>query len=544
MEKPGGKGFLTSALSGLDKNMLAALITAAESAKGDPLAKAGLLDLLRSASQNSDHPSDSTRLMVGNPNSVGPQNLDGFWPAEAGVGAAPWFGRILEKSDAKDFLSLGNRNAIDANQNRYLVDVGGRTLEIFSEQNRAAGELVDFTVDAHGGHDGKLLAHFFDPSSALPSSLKNIFANADPGLKQGMQLASHYLQDFHEEPYFGKLVKDFSEVLSQSGLLQGKDGAGEAEKDASKNAAMAGMAGAGGKSGAGVMPGLPPQKDLDGLLKLFLAFPRDKQFPAQQAKVWGEALRNPQAMLDLLKTLRPVSDQALLRSSTELQLSELASRVVGNGEEHSPEALALWLKKNLPPGFKSADILALLDDTAIKLNGGHAKESEASKFLLQALGHGLPKDEDVAAGKPSPFYFYQGQEWRGLQVTWEKGAREKQRGKGGNKEPLKVHVETHAKFMGKVNVAVTLESKGAKIDFKNQFHNMRDEFFKAIPDLEKSLDYLDFKVIGWSYDLLPEEVKASDGNGVGTNANAGLPGTGGAFRMLSGVDGLRLNLLG
>ena len=496
MEKSGGKEFLNQSLGGLDRYLLGSLSDAVDASEGDASSKSALLDILKSPGRVSEMSTDVLK------SSSGPKTLDGFWSAEAGTGASPWFGRIMEKGDAESFMSPLNRLQNGGRGGppkgdpmyRYLLDVGGTSMEVFSSQNLEKGELADFNIEAHGG---RMQAKFMDPGSMLPNGLRTDFNGAAASLKQAMQLSSHYLQDFKSEPYYSKLVKDFSQVLSQSGRLD----------------AMA-------------QAGLPNQKELDGLLKLFVAFPRDGQQPEKQARAWGDAVRNPQAMIDLLKNMRPDQEGALLRSGTDLHL---AANAMVDGDKTSPEALAGWLKKMLPQGFKTDDLLQLASENFNSIASAHSKDQDPAKFLLQSVINSFPKDQDMRQGQPSQFYFYQGQEWRGLQITWEKGSKESKSGRSGPKEPLKVSVETHAKHMGKVSVRVTLEAMGAKIDFKNQFHNVRELFFQSLPELEKSLDYIDFKVAAWTYDMLPEDTSAS---AVGWTRPASLS------------DGLNLDLFG
>ena len=521
MEKSGGKEFLGQALGGLNSNMLGALAEALDQMKGDPGLKSALLDMIRTQGRGPENAGAEAARLQGVAGA--PKNLDGYWSAEAGAGASPWFGKILEKDDAEPFMSPRNRLQFGGGgpppkndpMYRYLLDVGGRTLEVYSSQSKDKGDLADFSLDAHVG---RLQAKFMDPAQSLPANLRADFAQAAPVMRQAMQLSSHYLQEFKDEPYFGKLVKDFSEVLAQSGRLD----------PAAPNALQAPAQPA----------GLPDQKELDGMLRLFLAFPRDGQQPEKQARIWGDAVRNPQAMMDLLKTLQPEQETSLLRQDSGLRLAKslpgaLAISLPGEaGAETSPEAMAGWLKKLLPESFKSSDLLKLADDSSA-LATAAGKDHDPSKFLLQAVMNSFPKEEDMRQGKPTQFYFYQGQDWRGLQVTWQKGGKEGSQSRSGPKEPLKVSVETSARNMGKVSVGVTWEPKGAKLDFKNQFHDVRTLFTQSLPELEKSLDYLDFKVTAWTYDLLP--VLPEDH----------APGSQGGWMRPAGLsDGANLDLFG
>ncbi len=514
--KNGGKEFLGQSLTGMDRNLIAILIDALEASKGDPGAKSAVLDMLKSQNRGNESVAPAGAAK-------GLKNLDGFWSAEAGTGASPWFGRVIEKGEGESFLSplnrlqYGGRGAPTQGDSlfRYVLDVGGRSMEVFSSQSLEPGDLADFTVEAHGG---RMQAKFLDPAASLPASLRTDFATASPTMRQAVQLASHYLKEFKDEPYSGQLVKDFADLLAQSGRM---------EKAASP-------------LNTGRSPGLPDQKELDGLLRLFLTFPRDGLASGKQAKAWSEAARDPQAMTDMLKNLRPNQDSALLRPGTNLQFPKTsadASLALGmplpgaTGETNPSNAdlMAAWLKKVLPERFHSLDIHRLAEENPA-LSSAVSKDPDSAKFLLQAVVNGLPRDNDIQQGKPSQFYFYQGQDWHGLQVTWEKGSSQGSDRKSGPKEPLKVRVETHAKHMGKVNVAVTLDDKGAKIDFKNQFYDVRELLTKALPELEKSLDYLDFKIMAWTYAILPEEH---------------LPTTSeGAARPANFSDGINLDLFG
>ena len=135
------------------------------------------------------------------------------------------------------------------------------------------------------------------------------------------------------------------------------------------------------------------------------------------------------------------------------------------------------------------------------------KEHEAAKFLLQAVANSLPQNAPIPEGTPTQFYYYQGQEWRNLQVTWRReGGGKDARNRKGPEGPLQVKVETQSKHMGRVNVGVSWEPKGARLDFKNQHQDVRELLSQSLPELEKSLALLDFKVTAWTYELLPNEM--------------------------------------
>jgi hypothetical protein len=503
MGKQGGRDILAEYLPSLHRGVVSALTDALQETEGDPGSKAGLLDLLKALGNARN--GAGAELAAGTAKAAAANtaaNTGPFMTGEVGAGHAPWFGRIVEKSQAEGFptplqrLRFGGAGTpaeapppMSAKHDplfRYQMDMGGRTLEVFSAQDMEAGEFADFDLERQGG---RVQARFSDPAASLPGDVRTAMADASPELRRGMLLASHYLQDFKGEPYYGRLARDFGEVLAQSGAMDAKTADGRS--------------------------GIPDRKDLDGLLKLFVAYPRDTEHPERQAKVWGEALKDPQAMMRLLKTLRPEQDASLLREGTGLHMAparEDAERLAAEfpmgaeaapGGGDGPEAAAAWIRKMLPEAFSSGDLLKLAADGSPLTAAG--KEHDAAKFLLQAVAQGFPREDQIPEGKPTQFYFYQGQEWRNLQVTWKRDGGSQGKRKAGSKAPLQVRVETKAKHMGRVNVAVSWEPKGAKLDFRNQFHDARELLRKFLPELEKSLALLDFKVTSWNYEMLPPD---------------------------------------
>jgi hypothetical protein len=482
MERKGGKDFLAQSLANLDPSVVSALLDSLDEAEGDPSIKAALSDLLRSLGRGADAaPQASAR----------PAPASGaFLTAEAGAGHAPWFGRIAARSEADGILFASNRMGYAGAGSgkgepvyRYMLDMGGSSLEVYSSQAKEPGEFADFALERHGG---RLEARFSDPAASLPAGLRTAIAGAPSEARQGMVLASHYLQEFQSEPYFGKLVEDFGTVLSQSGLLA--------------------------PPGPGQPAAIPKQEQVDELLKLFVSFPRDADAPAAQAKAWGDAVRDPKAMEKLLQALRPQDEAALLRTGTSLRAvpgadarpaaaEALLAAMKAGGE--GPEAAAALLRKLLPESFKPEDLLRLAKDAALPAG----KEHEAAKFLLQAVANSLPQNAPIPEGTPTQFYYYQGQEWRNLQVTWRReGGGKDARNRKGPEGPLQVKVETQSKHMGRVNVGVSWEPKGARLDFKNQHQDVRELLSQSLPELEKSLALLDFKVTAWTYELLPNEM--------------------------------------
>lgn len=516
LERKGGKDFLAQSLSQLDPNVIAALLDSLEEAEGDPAAKAALTELLRGAgrSGNGTAPAGGRQ----------PAAATGFLAAEAGSGHAPWFGRISERRDADGILfaaaRMGHTGAGSSgagssaagaspsgspHQNgpiyRYTLDVGGNALEAFSSEARDPGEFADFELERSGG---RLQVRFLDPAQSLPSPARAALASAPAEYRPALLLASHYLQEFGKEPYFGKLTEEFGAALAQSGLLE--------------------------NPGPGQTAVIPKQERLDSLLKLFVSFPRDAKDPAGQAKAWGQAVRDPEAFLKLLQDVKPAQNGSLLRPDTVLRLAAgkadpaalagggLASLLPGLAKDGggSPEALAAVLRKLLPDSFDPADLLKLAKDAA----PAAGKEHEALKFLLQSVAASLPRDVPLPEGTPNQFFYYHGQEWSNLQVTWKReGGGKEGRGRNRKQAPLQVNVATQSKHMGQVSVDVSWEPKGAHLRFRNQRQDVRDLLSRSLPELEKALTLLDFKVSAWSYELLPDATTPAS---PGSVRNAGL----------------------
>jgi hypothetical protein len=377
-------------------------------------------------------------------------------------------------------------------------------LEAFSSEAREPGEFADFELERHGG---RLQVRFLDPAQSLPAGGRAALAAAPAEIRPGMLLASHYLQEFGEEPYYGKLTREFGTVLAQSGLLE--------------------------SPGPGQPAAIPKQEQMENLLKLFVSFPPDAKDPAGQAKAWGQAVRDPEAFLKLLQDLRPdlkpAQEGTLLRPDTVLRLargqadrttapaeSALAARLPGLAKEGTnPEAVAAVLRKLLPDGFDPAELLKLAKEAAPA--GG--KEHEALKFLLQAVASSLPRDAPVPEGAPTQFFYYQGQEWRNLQVTWRReGGGKDGRGRPRKQAPLQVNVATQSKHMGQVSVDVSWEPKGAQLRFRNQRQDVRELLSRSLPELEKALSLLDFKVSAWTYELLPDALAPASPGGFSRSA--------------------------
>lgn len=508
LDQEGGQEFLTQALAGMDPGVTSALLDALEQTPGDPAPKAALGEILRSLIR----PSGEEAVVA----QTRPRAPEAFLPAEAGEGHAPWFGRIAERRPADGVLLAADRRNYGGPgapvgprepMFRYALDVGGSTLEAVSPQERQPGEFSDFTLERQGG---RLQVRFSDPAQTLPANLRTALNAAEPPIRQGMLLASRYLQDFRPEPYYGKLVEDFGTVLAQSGALT--------------------------SPAPGQPAPIPKQEQMDNLLKLFVSFPRDQKDPAGQAQAWGNAVRDPLAFLKLMKSVKPDEASALLRPETLLRLAVRedadpkpaapASDLPGgallaaskeNGD--APETAAAWLRKLLPAAFRSGDLLSLAKDAA----PAAGKEHDTAKFLLQAVASSLPQEAPIPEGQPTSFFYYQGQEWRNLQVTWRRESGEKDgRGRKNRQGPLHVDVSTQAKHMGRVNVSVSWEPKGARLDFKNQYQDVRELLSRSLPELEKSLALLDFKVSSWTYEVLPDDTPSLPAPATGGARPAGL----------------------
>lgn len=516
---------LPEALNSLDRNLLMQLTEALDQSPDNLGLKTQLQDLLHAqTSNNSSGSSVNAQSQLNNNSQSIKPNIDSFWSAEAGEGAAPWFGMIVDKNKVNSTINSGvENNSVKDSLFKYLVDTGASQIEVFSPQEKKPGDLAEFTATARPGKMGGMQAQFMSPMDSLTPELAATFEKAEPVMQKSLQLSARYLQDFKSESYFGKLVKDFSEVLAQSGRVPMEkesttiNGVGENLSNLNQSKPLS----------------LPSQKELDGMLKLFLTFPRDSVQPEKQAKIWGDAVQNPKAMMDFLKSVKLSQDGSLLREQSAIQSAIQSPKnlppsgvfttlahvvenrtaeglansismpaIIENGEEASPEAIAKWLKKLLPDSFKAADLLKLAQDPNSAASAIQ-KDHDPAKFLLQAVANAFPKEDQMQQGSPSQFYFYQNQDWRGLQVSWKREKAESGNGRKKPTEPLKISVNTQAKLMGKVNVDVTLDPKGATINFKNQFHNVRDLLSQYLPELEKGLEYIDFKVKAWTYDMLP-----------------------------------------
>lgn len=514
LSREGGRDMLMQALAGLGKESFAALMAGMEEGKGGGGAaesgKGALMALLRGMRRDIEAPPGSVAGQAGaaRGGSQGAE-LGAFWPSTGGASGGakpgeasvqPWMGRVLERNDLGANLSLvggkpmvlQGRGAIGGDPlYKYMLDLGGRTLEVQSAQSRAVGEFVDFDLENPGS--ARLGARLLDPAQAMPAGLRTAFAEASQEGKAALQVAARHLADFRGEPYFDKLVKDFGEVLSQSGRLAMPEG---------------------GSLRAGQVPG---PKELDGLLRLFVAFPRDAEQPEKQAKTWSEAARDPKAMMDFLKALQPDKDTSLLRAGTPLHLARGAGLPsdwvqaglpgaglpgTGAGKE---DVLANLLRNLLPDGIKGGEV----GDLARQLAGAEARpgqaEAKAAQFMMQAFAGLVPREDEMREGKPNPFYFYHNQEWKGLNVTWERNRDTDGREKGKGEVPIKVRVETDAKHMGKVDVGLVLHKDKASLDFKNQFHDVRELLAKEMPELQRSAGLLGVQIEGWTYAQLEDQ---------------------------------------
>lgn len=517
LAREGGRDMLMQALAALSKEGYASLMAGLDKGRSDG-SKASLLAMLRGMRRDSEA---GTAADAGTPGPAsggkGPEAAPGngsrgeaarsmgaFWPGKEG--SVPWMGRVLERQESGGAMAFAGGKPIspapqaagagaDRPLIRYLLDLGGRTLEVQSAQSRQVGDLVDFEMEK----GARMQARFLEPALALPAGLRAEYAGAPAEARAGLQLSARYLAEFKDEPYFEKLVRDFGGVLAQGGRLAVPEGA------------------------PSLKPGnLPDPKELDAVLRLFLAFPRDREQPEGQARTWSEALRDPKAMADLLRTLKPEAEASLLRSGTSLRL---ASALPGKdmptagpsmeGADRPEDVLAALLRKALPAGFKSSELVELAARLAGSPSASPAPEPGAESraasdakpahFLLQAFAGLVPREDEMREGRPNPFYFYHNQEWKGLQITWERDREKGSRGKRDASAPVKVRVETQAQHMGKVDVGVVLQGGKATLDFRNQFHDVRGLLAEDMPELEKSLAILDVHIEAWTYGRMADQ---------------------------------------
>lgn len=564
LAREGGRDFLGQALSGLGRDAFASLLGALEEGPGGAggpadSGKASLMALLRTlgreieaARTGAEKPAPGMAGPGGAANAwrgtaQGPGlDLGAFWPggsaragAAGGAGSAammdpslaqgqgqdqgtgpasgrgpgmgagpagstlPWMGRVLERSDLGGNLAFAGGKPIPAQAMprgaavdpmfRYLLDLGGRTLEVRSGQVREAGEFVEFELENPGG--ARLQARMLDPLQSQPAGLRAAHGEAAPEGKAALQVAARFLEGFRGEPYHERLVKDFSELLAQSGRLAALPAMGR-ESPADGQALRAGR--------------MPGPKELENLLRLFIAFPRDAEQPERQARAWSEAARDPKAMLELLRALKPEGDTSLLRAGTALRLAAGGEPPTEAGFPGLPggkdgEALASVLRKILPEGFKPSELADLArQPAAADAHKAAGPEAKAAQFLLQAFTGLVPREDELREGRPNPFYFYHGQEWKGLQVTWERERNADGRPRRQADGPVKVRVETQARHMGMVDVGVVLQGDKATLDFRNQFHDVGELLAADMPELQKSLALLGVHIEGWSYSRLPD----------------------------------------
>jgi hypothetical protein len=526
LAREGGRDMLAQNLLGLGHQAFAALMDGLEESAGKAggpgdSGKASLLQMLRVMRREGEAGAGTARPdvhgMAGRvasggtdarvTTSMGPRDMGAFWPAgpESAGGTAnrsasgingqamPWMGRVIERQEVGGSMAFAggrmlpapSKDGADSTMFRYLLDLGGRTLEVRGAQARQPGEFVHFEIERQGA---RLQARFLDPAQAMPATLRAAFAAAPPDGKAALQVSARFLSEFKSEPFFDRLVKDFGEVLFQSGRLSLPEG---------QHAWKAGS--------------LPNPRELDTLLRLFVAFPRDTDQPERQAKTWSDAARDPRALMDLLRDLKPGGDTALLRTGTPLRLAgPLSPQEAGlppppgsAGTEKGAEALATLLRGALPEVFKSPELLDLARQPALSGNPD-AKDQQAAKFLLQAFSGLMPREDDMREGRPAPFYFYQGQDWRGLQVTWQRDGERAAHERRDPTAPVKVRVETEARHMGKVDVGAVLTEGRLMLDFRNQFHDVRELLEENIPELEKSLALLDVRIEAWTYARMPD----------------------------------------
>lgn len=533
LAREGGREMLMQALAGLGKDGFQSLMAGLEEGGGTEGGKASILAMLRSMRRQIDSDSDtaSASTRAGSPTPAGPggtapgrasaaPDLGAFWPgrpASPGEPAQPWMGRVLDRQEMGGAMAFAGGKPLPAMPRpsgpldpmyRYTLDLGGRTLELMSAQPRDKGEFVAFEIEKEGA---RMQARFLDPVQSLPAGLRSAYGEAPAELKGALPLAGRLLAEFRNEPFFEKLVKDFGEVLAQGGRLALPPG---------------------GRLEAGNMP---TPKELDSLLRLFVAFPRDPVEPARQARVWTEAARDPKAMTELLRTLKPDQETSLLRLGTPLRLTGLppglASLVLSGGADGASEAgdaLVGLLRKVLPEGFKAPELLDLARQ-GLSPADSKSLEAKAAQFMLQAFAGLVPREDEMREGRPNQFYFYQGQEWKGLQVTWERDRGSDRRAMREPGAPVKVRVETEARHMGKVEVGVVLQGDKATLDFRNQFHDVGELLAEHMPELKKAAAYLGVHIDVWTYSRMPDVPN--------------VPPTAGWVRPAS-LDGGNLDLVG
>ncbi len=410
-----------------------------------------------------------------------------------------WFGKIIERESLasqilpeplKQAAWRGNNVPADPLlQNllyRYKIDLGGAQIATVTSQVKASGEFAYFHLMQS---ENQWVANFEPLESAIPVALKAMMHEEHITYTPALQVAYDHLQDYKAEPYFNKLLIDFSKLLQQSTILENPN----------------------------KIP-LPSPKELDGLLKILVAFPREEIESKQQALQWGKMNQQPEEAINLVKPFLPETEQVVVHKGLPLHKHEAPSVLLSTVVKALAIPQAVWEK--IPSQLALADLPQILRESLNKVDGPINPEQ---KFLLQAAITLFPKEENQTGTQT--LYFWQNPMLHPFQIEREKN-KEKSEAESSKKnqrqkKPEQFQVETETPNMGLVSVHLQEHEKGYTLSFKNQFHDVRDLLQVFLPELEKALAPLDFRIQSWQYGKI-ENTKALP-NIIGNSSNASAP---------------------
>ncbi len=413
---------------------------------------------------------------------------------------------------------------------RYTLDAGAWTAVAHSTEMRSPGEFTPIRLE---GRDGNLRVHFPTLSSVLTPEVTGMLPQKADASHPAFLAAQEFLGEFRSEKFFPELVRDFGQVLKNSGRFE--------------------------LPAAGAAPqGLPAPRELEGLLRMFLSFPVEAATAtaSQQGRIWS-GMQSPmesqlsqwlghfqptlataqpgtggisagQSLPNLASNVAPIISQNALPTDAqavaptsapsvsalltpEMSLSPVLRELpqtVGSpvpSAAPSPEAaLEAALQKppvweRLPEGV-TADKLRqwLMEEAAMQ-----PREASARKFLMQALAVQLGKAGDFSEGENHQAQVWHQGQWQGIRVLWRR--RETGAGEIDPHKAFVFAVEASMPHLGQVEVKVRVMGEGAHLDFRSENSEARPLLDRAVRDLEARLVHLNFKVLSFSFVDWPTE---------------------------------------
>ncbi len=348
---------------------------------------------------------------------------------------------------------------------RYRLDLGGASLEAVSTETRAPGDFVRFSLQRESGN---LVMRFQSPERSWPPALQTALTAADPPRQSALRLAADFLEPDLNQPGGAQAVLDLAHVLADSGRLQGGQP-------------------------------LPAQDEMNFLLRLVLAFPRDATAPQTQA--WSNAGRNPAAFTDFLEQVRPDADAALLTRDLPLRAA-VASETDPTAAAHSS-----WSQALADLGRTDARLDDLLDALRNAAPDG-GKLDAAGKYWLQTVTGSTPRPEAATPGEAQTYYFFDNA-WHPAGVQWSQVGAAPQRGRPpAERPPVQLQIRTQTPHLGEVEIKLSLDRRGSHLDFRNNRGDVRELLSQSLAPLEHLLSDLEMRLSGWSYAPLPEKSQA------------------------------------